>query len=325
MRLSWFAVGTLLLLNWRGIALGQEVAPGGYRPPPTLERSLIEDPAFSDAMTKFYASGDQAGFRAFIEKQAAGGNLLAEIFLGAAYIPPECTFLPFKNAPADCPNDPPAGNSLGLTRSFEEATHWLKLASGQGSGEASEILAQVMERAVRSSASTKYQMTDVAHYHAIARAQGYDLQDVEYSCYSLDEGRPADRLTMANTPTSAKFLLPPQELDALHAEGASGTLSWRTTADQSVTVILRHPEGPKVHIRVILAHAVSREIAIPLPNRVDATFLQIENRIVTVPSSYPKIARVMVLQQSTKGDAGRAAFQSIDGTFANGCTAPIGH
>jgi hypothetical protein len=285
---------------------------------------LIEDPAFSDAMTKFYASGDQPRFRAFIEKQAAGGNLLAEIFLGAAYIPSECTFLPFKNAPADCTNGPPGGNSLGLTRSFEEAIHWLKLASGQGSGEAREILAQVMERAIRSSASTNYQMTDVAYYHAVARAQGYDLQDVEYSCYSLDEGHPAERLVMANTPTPSEFLSPSQELDALHAAGASGTLRWRGTADQSVTVILRHPEGPKVHIRVILAHAVSREVAVPLPNRVDATFLQIENRIVTVPSSYSKIARVMVLQPSTKEDAGGAAFQSIDGTFANGCTAPTG-
>jgi TPR repeat protein len=71
-----------------------------------------------------------------------------------------------------------------LTGSFEEAIHWLKLASGQGSGEACEILAQVMERAIRSSAITKYQMTDVIHYHAAARAQGYDLQDVEYSCES---------------------------------------------------------------------------------------------------------------------------------------------
>ena len=149
MRLSWFALGTLLLLNWRGIALGQEVTPGGFRPPPTLERSLIEDPAFSDAMMKSYASGDLAGFQTFIEKQAAGGSLPAEIFLGEEYLPPECTFLPFKNAPADCPSDPPAGNPLGPTRSFEEAIHWFKTASEQGSGEASEILAQVMERAIR--------------------------------------------------------------------------------------------------------------------------------------------------------------------------------
>lgn len=269
---------------------------------------------------KVYVSGDEAGYRAFIEKQAAGGQLLAEFLLGTMYIPPECTFLPFKNAPADCPNDPPAMNHTGLTPSFGEAVHWLKLASAQGSGEASEVLAQVMERAIRSLASTEYQMTDVAHYHALARTQGYDLQDVEYSCYTLDDGLPGDRV--ADTTAPAAFRLSPQELDALHAAGASGTVQWRASGAQSGTVLLRHPEGPKVHIRVILSHPVSREVAVPLPNRTDVVFLQIQDRIVTVPSSYPITGRVMVLQPSTKEEAGGAAFQAVDGTFANRCVAP---
>ena len=251
---------------------------------------------------KAYA-GDQAAFLAFVEKQAADGKLLGEFLLGTMYIPPECTFLPFKNAPSDCPSETRIKMPSMPTPSFGEAVHWLKLASAQGSGEASEILAQVMERAIRSGASTESQMSDVAHYHALARSQGYDLQDVEYSCYTLDDSHPGGRLEMADT--SPEFRLSPQELDALHTAGASGTLRWRGTSIESgLTTILRHPEGPKVHMRAILSHPVSREVAVPIPNRTDVIFLQIQDRILTVPSSYPMTARVMVLQPSTKEEAG---------------------
>src|ERR1700721_4836074 len=92
------------LLSGSSVLRGQEAAPGGYRPPPTLERSLTEDPIFSQEMMKAYA-GDQGGWLAFVEKQAADGKLLGEFLLGTMYIPPECTFLPFKNAPADCPSE----------------------------------------------------------------------------------------------------------------------------------------------------------------------------------------------------------------------------
>jgi hypothetical protein len=312
------AAGTFLLSSSRSIAPGQEAAGSGYKPPPTLERNMMEDPVFSNAIMKAYASGDRAGFRAFIEKQAAEGNPLGEFFLGAAYIPPECTFLPFKNAPVDCPGEPASNNPLGLISSFPDAIHWFGLASAQGNGEASEALAQVMERAIRSSATTRYQMTDVAHYHALARSQGYDLQNVDYSCYSLDAGHPDDLLVMpASVPP--EFRLEPEVLAALHAAGASGTVKFRGRSDQPLTVLLRHPEGPKVHISVVVAHAVSHEIAVPLPDRVDVVFMQAGDGIIPVPSSYPKISRVMILKPPTKEGAGGAAIQSIDGTFENAC------
>ncbi|MGD0097845.1 MAG: hypothetical protein ABSB60_15250 [Terracidiphilus sp.] len=318
MHLLWIAAGTFLLLSSSGITSGQEAADGGYKAPPTLEQSLVEDPVFSNAMMKAYASGDQVGFQAFIRKQAADGNIVAEKFLGMQFIPSECTFLPFKNAPADCPNDPPANNSMGPTRSFAEAIHWLGLASAQGDGEASEVLAQAMERAIRTSASTAYQMSDVAHYHALARSQGYDLQNVDYTCYSLNAGHPADQLVMAASVPS-EYQIAPEVLAALHAAGASGTVKFRGSSDQSLTTLTRHPEGPKVHIRVVLAHPVTHKVVVPLPDRVDVVFAQMGDGIVSVPSSYPKIARMMILRPQTKDDAGAAAIQSVDGKFANSC------
>jgi hypothetical protein len=318
MRMFWLAAGVLLLLSSRGMAAGQEAAEYGYKAPPTFQRSVMEDPAVSSVFESAYASGDPASFRAFLEKQAAGGNPLWEYFLGAAYIPPECTFLPFKNAPQDCPNDPPANNPLGLTRSFATAIHWLGLASAQGDGEASEVLAQAMERGIRTSALTTYTMSDVARYHALARSQGYDLQNVDYSCYSLDAGDPADQLVMA-TSVPDEFRIEPEALAALHAAGASGTVTFRARSDQPLTTLVRHPEGPKVHIRVVLSHPVSHEVVVPLPNRVDVVFAQVGDGIVAVPASYPKIARVMVLKPATNENPGVAAIQSVDGTFSNAC------
>jgi hypothetical protein len=58
-----------------------------------------------------------------------------------------------------------------------------------------------MDRSINSPTPSRYRMTDVAHYHALARSQGYDLQDVEYSCYTLDASHPTDRLTLSRSPS----------------------------------------------------------------------------------------------------------------------------
>jgi len=240
------------------------------------------------------------------------------MLLGEAYIPPECTYLPFKTAPADCPQDPLPNNLLGLTPSFDAAIHWLTLASEQGNGEASEILAQVIERSIRSPTPSRYQMTDVAHYHELARSQGYDLQDVEISCYSLDPSGPADRLIMADTPVEYQFV--PQELDSLHAVGASGTLRWGATSrDSGLGGILQHPEGPRVHTRVILGDPTSHELLVPLGDRVDVTYLQQGDRIVTIPSTYPALRRVLSIRPPTADGPAGAMLQGIDALFGGGC------
>jgi hypothetical protein len=296
--------------------LGQEVAPNTYVPPPTLERMMLDDPTFSGA-NLWVLAADQANFRATVEKQAASGKLIAQMLLGAAYLPPECTFLPFKTAPADCPKDPLPNNLLGLTPSFDLAIRWLSRASEQGNGEASEILAQVIERTIRSPIPSRYQMTDVAHYHVLARSQGFDLQDVEISCYSLDPAGPADRLIIANT--QAEYQFTPQELDSFHAAGASGTLRWGGgNINPGSTTVLRHPEGPRIHIRVILGRPVSHELFVPLGDRVDVVYLQQGDRIVTIPSTYPALRRVLSIRPPTADEPAAAMLQGVDGQFG-GC------
>ncbi len=300
---------------------GQQPTPGTYVPPVLTERLMQDDPVFNGA-NLWTLAADPAKFRATLEKQAASGKLLAQILLGVGYIPPECTFLPFKTAPADCPQDPLPNNPLGLTRSFDQAIHWLTLASAQGSGEASETLAQVIERAIQSPTPLGYRMADVAHYHAVARAQGYDLQDVEISCYTLDKSGPADRLIMAETP--AEYRLAPHDLDALHAAGVSGTITFGgASINPGITTLLRHPEGPRVHTRVILGRPASHEMLVPMADRVGVVYLQEGDRIVTVPATYPPIKRKISFHPATAENGAGAAFQEIDGSFAGGCASPV--
>jgi hypothetical protein len=88
--------------------------------------------------------------------------------------------------------------------------------------------------------------------------------------------------------TSTEFQFTPQELDALHAAGASGTLRWRGTSRTSgLGGLLQHPEGPKIRTRIILARPTSHEMLVPMADRVDVVYLQQGDRVVTVPSSLP--------------------------------------
>lgn len=304
-----------LLLASHYAALAQQVTQSTYVPPPTMEQMLLTDPTFGGG-NMWILAANPAFFHATLEKQAASGKLLAQMMLGAAYIPPECIYLPFKTAPSDCPHDYPAPGPLAVTPSFELAIHWLSLASQQGNGEASEMLAEVIERMLKSPNSTHYQMTDVAHYHALARYQGFNLQDDEVNCYSLDPSGPADSLTMANTPAEYQFT--PQELDSLHAAGASGTLRWGGGGAPGGTSLLRHPEGPKVHNKVILGSPASHELLASMGDRVDVTYLQQGDRIVTIPSTYPALQRVLSIRPPTADELAAALLQGVDGQFG-GC------
>lgn len=315
-------VVVVLWVVWPFAIVGQQAPPDTYAPPLlTLERLMLTDPTFS-GLSLWALAADPPTFRATLEKQATSGNLVAQMFLGLAYLPPECTYLPFKTAPADCPQDRVPNRPFDVTPSFDVGIHWLTLASQQGSGEASEMLAQAMERAIKSPTPSGYRMTDVAHYHALARSQGYDLQDVELSCYTLDQSHPTDRLTMADIP--AEFQFTPQQLDALHAAGASGTLKWGSTSggNSRITAALQHPEGPRIHTRIILSRPAPHETLVPLGDRVDVVYLQLGDHIVTVPPTYPALRRKLSFHPPTSQENQGDTLQQIDGRFEGACTPP---
>jgi len=311
----------VLAAIWPIAMSAQQATSDSYSPPLlTTERLMEKDPTFNP-VNQYKLAADPAKFRATLEQQAASGKLVAEMLLGEMYIPPECTFLPYKTAPDDCPDDPLPNNLTGLTRSFNVAIHWLTLASQQGSGEASEILAQLIERTIKSGTPSHYQMTDVAHYHAVARSQGFDLQDVEISCYALDGSYAKGRLTMEEMPGEFQFTA--QQLEALHAAGASGTLRFQSASIQpNLNVLLKHPEGPKVQTRIILSRPASKTVLVPMADRADVVYLQMGDRIVTFPSTFPALRRKYSFHPPTAKDETGATFQEIDGSFGGGCQAP---
>jgi hypothetical protein len=122
--------------------------------------------------------------------------------------------------------------------------------------------------------------------------------------------------------TSTKYEFTKQELDALHASGASGTLTWRVLSAPSITTLLRHPEGPKFRTRVILGRPPSKQILVPMADRIDVMYLQQGDRVVTIPSTYPAIRRKISFRPPTAEEGAGAGIQAIDGSFSHGCASP---
>jgi TPR repeat protein len=67
-------------------------------------------------------------------------------------------------------------NPLGVEAFYEEAVHWLQKASAQGSGEASEVLAQLLTRMQANGHGTTYTAADSDRFHALAYSQGFDVE-----------------------------------------------------------------------------------------------------------------------------------------------------
>ncbi len=101
-------------------------------------------------MMSFMQTGDRSSFRDAVMKAAQSGEVGAELMLAEQYIPERCTFEIDQDVPhcGKDGNEPPKvvfrQNPLGLDASYEEAAHWLERASAHGSGEASEVLAQLI-------------------------------------------------------------------------------------------------------------------------------------------------------------------------------------
>ena len=164
---------------------------GGYEPPPlSLGRLLESDHAMNEALMTFAGTGDSSAYRATVFKAAQDGNLAAELILGEQYIPETCGFEEPNQDVPHCGKDgnqpPPIvfrKNPLGIEASYEEAAKWLEKASAQGSGEASEVLAQLITRMQANGHGTHYTAADSARFHALARSQDFDVELIFVTCF----------------------------------------------------------------------------------------------------------------------------------------------
>jgi hypothetical protein len=305
---------------------------GGYKPSSLSLAQLLEsDRVLQEGMMSFTRSGDRKSFRDIVVSAAERGDLGAELLLAEQYIPEQCTFEIDQDVPhcGKSGDEPPRvvfrENPLVIDASYEEATRWLEKASAQGSGEASEVLAQLITRMQANGHGTSYTAADSARFHALARSQGYDVESIYATCYKLLPGGTSISL---GQPAGLTVGQPPQkpfsegEFAALNKAGVSGSLLFGGGSGNGDSVLLMRPEGPVVHIRIILDHNPDHEVLLPIPAHHDVIYLQRGDTYLAFPSSGPNLPRFLSLTPPVTSDPQVSIFtQTMDGGHSGGfCT-----
>lgn len=305
---------------------------GSYTPPAlSLDSLLASDKTISEAKLAYAQSGDSTTFRRVVQSAAVRGNLAAELLLAEQYIPEQCAQDPDHDVPncgAHGKHNPKAifgTNSLDVPASYEDACEWLERASGQGSGEASEVLAQLITRMLSNGHPTTYTAADSTRLHALARSQGFDVEPISVSCFQLTRAAPesAQDLTFVAPQRRVLSSEPMQpfsadELQLLEYSGAHGTLHFQATTSGSESVLLSRPAGPPATIRIILDHLPSHEIHLPIPAHHDVIYLQRADDVFTMlPSDVPILPRSLAITPQRADEQQVAIYiQQMSGAFS---------
>jgi hypothetical protein len=307
-------------------------ASGGYKPSSTSLMELLQsDHAMNDALMAFASTGDKGAYKASVMKAAQEGNLAATLLLAEEYIPEQCTSEPNQDVPhcGKSGSEPPRvvfrANPLDIKASYEEAAKWLEKASAQGSGEASEILAQLITRMKANGHETPYTAADSTHFHALARSQGFDVEAISVTCYRRDPG--GSTITVGRLPSLISGDKPAtpftaKELQALSEAGFSGSLLYGGGTGGGDSVLLARPEGPTVNIRIILDHDPGAEVLLPMPAHRDEIYIQRGDQFLAFPSGGKVLPRFISLEPQTAATPQMSvSTQSMDGARSGGfCT-----
>jgi hypothetical protein len=305
---------------------------GGYKPSSLSLTQLLEsDRVLQEGLMSFARSGDSKSFRDTVVSAADRGDVGAELLLAEQYIPEQCGFEINQDVPhcGKNGNEPPhvvfRRNPLGIEASYEEAARWLEKASAQGSGEASEVLAQLITRMQTNGHGTSYTAADSARFHALARSQGYDVEQISATCYKLTPGGTSIRqrllpgLVVGQQPEKP---FTEEELAALNKAGVSGSLLYEGGAGGGDSSLLMRPEGSVAHVRVILDHDPGHEVLLPIPAHRDVIYLQRGDTFLAFPGNGPNLPRFLSLTPGTTTDPEiLISTQMMDGGHSGGsCT-----
>ena len=301
---------------------------GGYHPPALSLMELIKsDREMGEALTTFMRDGDRAAYKARVFQAAHAGHLAAELLLAEQYLPEQCASEPNQDVPhcGKNGNEPPQvvfrENPIGIEASYEEAANWLEKASAQGSGEATEVLAQLITRMHSNGHATSYTAADSTRLHSLARSQGFDVEAISVSCYKLLPGGPGIRLerlpnTGAGEPSREPFTQ--EELRTLSNAGFSGSLLHRGTTGGG-SVLLMRPEGPVVHVRIVLDHDPVAELLLPIPAHHDEIYIQRGNQLLAFPSGGSVLPQfISIVSRKEPAPEVSVFTQSIDGGYSGG-------
>jgi hypothetical protein len=307
-------------------------SPGHYKPPPLSRMAAMVD--HDSGMQKadaYVMAGDLPGYKAELQKQAEAGSAYAQLSLGALYIPRETFAPPDISLPLKFNQNPRLVLDTSVTPltklfppSFPEALKWLTLASAQGSGEASELIAQIITRQLDGHQPTPYIAADIEKYRKLAVQQGYDLENASVRCLSLTHDSPTltcdDRRLPGTCPTQ-------DELQQLRVSGITGTLQPEGGASGGLTDITMHPGGPPARVFVILDHNVATEQRLPLPRHASAIYVQQPSGWLVLPKDVPVLDRdIVIMPPYGPIDEIMAYVQNIEGGDGGGsCVHSLSH
>ncbi len=305
---------------------------GGYEPPSSSMTRLLEsDHAMNEALMTFARTGDRTAYKTAVFKAAQEGDLAAEILLAEQYIPEQCTFEPNQDVPhcGKTGNEPPhvvfRTNPLDIEVSYEEASKWLEMASAHGSGEASEVLAQLITRMQANHHGTHYTTEDSTHFHALARSQGFDVEAISVTCYKRvpgGSGITLDRLPGLIVGEQPNEPFTPEELEALNKAGIAGALLYGGSSGGGDSVLLMRPQGPTVNVRIILDHDPDSEVLLPMPAHHDEIYAQRGDEFLAFPNGGDIMPRFINLEPQTQNTPQvSVSTQTMDGGHSGGfCT-----
>lgn len=302
---------------------------GSYKPPKFSSNAEGDDPGIQKAFAHLY-TGDKSGFQAELRNQAESGDPFAQLMLGEQYIPKEM-YAPMSPAEAFSnhgqlqPKIVPALDTSPMAKlfppSYTEALKWLTLASAQGSGEASELIAQIITRMLDSHTPTLLTTADAAHYRSLAVQQGYDLENSSVSCFQLIHG--AQSLTCKDVLKSCPTA---DEMQQLRTAGLSGTLEPQGGANGGLNSISLHPAGPPARALIILDRSITTEQRLPLPRHTSVMYVQQAHGWLTLPQTGSSLDRDIVLTPGENpNNAVMVYVQNIDGSHSGAyCIHSIG-
>lgn len=287
-----------------GIGFARAQDGAGYDPAaaaqyraPELSLAGGKDSAELDAALGLLFSGQTEAAISNLERLSAQGDVHAALLLGGAYR--HKTKLPIEA-------DPP------------KALHFYVIASSQGSGEASERIAEMLEHHEVSTPDGR----DAAFWRALAVRQGWVQQELVVFCMDWIHGPEplhceVPGLRVETDPLVANGCPSAADLTRLRDLGLTGTL--RQDAAHS-----QRSDGPFAKAILIMDRPVAREQDLKQPYAASVVYLQTtKEQWRMLPSNAPLLDRYIVLKPNA-GGPGRASVQAQnpDGSAGGGACGP---
>jgi hypothetical protein len=233
-----------------------------------------------------------------LRQLAENGDIPTELFLGKLYQ---------TQSKLPIPADP------------RTALHFYTVASQNGSGEASELIAEMVEQ---NQISETLSNGNADFWRTKARRQGWKQQRLSAYCFDWIHGaEPLHCEKLPNPPASMK--MPPEvepqcptedEMASLRRQGMTGMIRQNGGA-------LRLDAGPRARALLILDHPVSSEADLKEPDSASVVYIQnSENRWRMLPPDAPLLDRFLILTPNRPDYMERMTLssQAVDGSLSGG-------